>query len=84
MTSPADNDPNIAPDPQDNGTADANGSAAPTAVVETTESPAQADEDGLESILPSFLNPPKEELPDEVEMSLFDHLEELRLRIFYS
>lgn len=24
------------------------------------------------------------ELPDEVEMSLFDHLEELRLRIFYS
>ena len=25
-----------------------------------------------------------DELPDEVEMSLFDHLEELRLRIFYS
>jgi sec-independent protein translocase protein TatC len=25
-----------------------------------------------------------EELPDEVEMSLFDHLEELRTRIFYS
>ena len=24
------------------------------------------------------------ELPDEVEMSLFDHLEELRLRIFYA
>ena len=24
------------------------------------------------------------QLPDEVEMSLFDHLEELRLRIFYS
>jgi sec-independent protein translocase protein TatC len=25
-----------------------------------------------------------DELPDEVEMSLFDHLEELRIRIFYS
>ena len=25
-----------------------------------------------------------EELPDEVEMSLFDHLEELRMRIFYA
>lgn len=25
-----------------------------------------------------------DELPDEVEMSLFDHLEELRMRIFYS
>ncbi len=36
-------------------------------------------------------NPPQKEpdtylneIPDEVEMSLFDHLEELRLRIFYS
>ncbi len=27
---------------------------------------------------------PLDELPDEVEMSFFDHLEELRLRIFYS
>lgn len=27
---------------------------------------------------------PDNELPDEVEMSLFDHLEELRLRIFYA
>lgn len=27
---------------------------------------------------------PLNELPDEVEMSLFDHLEELRQRIFYS
>ncbi|MEM9771664.1 MAG: twin-arginine translocase subunit TatC, partial [Cyanobacteria bacterium P01_D01_bin.73] len=35
-------------------------------------------------MLPSFLNPPAEDLPDEVEMSLFDHLEELRTRIFYS
>ncbi|AUS99183.1 twin-arginine translocase subunit TatC [Nostoc sp. CENA543] len=29
-------------------------------------------------------NDPLDELPDEVEMSLFDHLEELRQRIFYS
>jgi sec-independent protein translocase protein TatC len=28
--------------------------------------------------------PPDDELPDEVEMSLFDHLEELRWRIFYA
>jgi sec-independent protein translocase protein TatC len=27
---------------------------------------------------------PEDELPDEVEMSLFDHLEELRQRIFYA
>ncbi|MCU0533898.1 MAG: twin-arginine translocase subunit TatC [Hydrococcus sp. Prado102] len=29
-------------------------------------------------------NPYLDEIPDEAEMSLFDHLEELRLRIFYS
>ncbi len=29
-------------------------------------------------------NDPFDELPGEVEMSLFDHLEELRQRIFYS
>lgn len=29
-------------------------------------------------------NPFLDEIPDEVEMSLFDHLEELRMRIFYS
>ncbi|MGJ5628524.1 twin-arginine translocase subunit TatC [Nostoc sp. CALU 1950] len=29
-------------------------------------------------------NDPLNELPGEIEMSLFDHLEELRLRIFYS
>ena len=27
---------------------------------------------------------PDNDLPDEVEMSLFDHLEELRQRIFYA
>lgn len=34
----------------------------------------------LDPVKPSV----EEEFPDEVEMSLFDHLEELRLRIFYS
>ena len=45
-----------------------------------------------EDSLPSevLMNPEEEkmnsgdEFPDEVEMSLFDHLEELRQRIFYS
>ncbi|MEM7795581.1 MAG: twin-arginine translocase subunit TatC, partial [Cyanobacteria bacterium P01_C01_bin.118] len=41
-----------------------------TSNLETVESTEQVD----------YLN----ELPDEIEMSLFDHLEELRLRIFYS
>jgi sec-independent protein translocase protein TatC len=38
-----------------------------------TPKPSQPDQD-------TYLN----EIPDEVEMSLFDHLEELRMRIFYS
>lgn len=33
---------------------------------------------------PPIIIPPDDELPDEVEMSLFDHLEELRQRIFYA
>ncbi|GBF79067.1 twin-arginine translocase subunit TatC [Aphanothece sacrum] len=37
-----------------------------------TPKPSQPDQD-------TYLN----EIPDEVEMSLFDHLEELRMRIFY-
>ncbi|NJO70800.1 MAG: twin-arginine translocase subunit TatC [Oscillatoriales cyanobacterium RM1_1_9] len=41
------------------------------------------------SLDPDLENPdgpedPMDEVPDEVEMSLFDHLEELRRRIFYS
>lgn len=43
---------------------------APTEVKNTTPT------DDQESFL--------DEIPDDVEMSLFDHLEELRLRIFYS
>lgn len=34
--------------------------------------------------LDTSIEDPLDELPDEVEMSLFEHLEELRLRIFYS
>jgi sec-independent protein translocase protein TatC len=37
----------------------------------------------LEDYLPEH-ELPDDELPDDVEMSLFDHLEELRLRIFYA
>ena len=75
MTNPLDNPLD---QPDKNATdlaAESNGS---TAVAES-----DADQ-GVDSILPSFLNPPTEELPDEVEMSLFDHLEELRTRIFYA
>ena len=50
-------------------------------MVEETK---EAEKEGIDELLPSFLNPPAEDLPDEVEMSLFDHLEELRMRIFYS
>jgi sec-independent protein translocase protein TatC len=38
----------------------------------------------LETASPEDSNPYLDEIPDEAEMSLFDHLEELRLRIFYS
>ncbi|NJK47584.1 twin-arginine translocase subunit TatC [Candidatus Gracilibacteria bacterium] len=38
----------------------------------------------LETASQEDSNPYLDEIPDEAEMSLFDHLEELRLRIFYS
>ncbi|KAL3510665.1 hypothetical protein ACH5RR_030066 [Cinchona calisaya] len=45
----------------------------------------QNDEaEGAESALYNFLYPDKELLPDDKEMSIFDHLEELRERIFVS
>ncbi|GLU04682.1 hypothetical protein SLE2022_218180 [Rubroshorea leprosula] len=47
----------------------------------TSESFEQADE---QSALYNFLYPDKELLPDDKEMSIFDHLEELRQRIFVS
>lgn len=47
------------------------------------------DENEVDTVEPSgglssWLNPEKEELPDDVEMSLFDHLDELRDRILVS
>ena len=41
----------------------------------------------VETLAEQNLDTPEEflnELPDETEMSLFDHLEELRWRIFYA
>ncbi|KAH9328466.1 hypothetical protein KI387_000574 [Taxus chinensis] len=43
-----------------------------------------SEEDSQESSLSKWLYPSKEELPDDKEMSIFDHLEELRQRIFVS
>ncbi|XP_027365869.1 sec-independent protein translocase protein TATC, chloroplastic [Abrus precatorius] len=41
-------------------------------------------QDGERSAIYDFLYPSKELLPDDKEMSIFDHLEELRQRIFVS
>ncbi|GAB4828823.1 hypothetical protein Ancab_018484 [Ancistrocladus abbreviatus] len=43
-----------------------------------------ADQESKQSALYDFLYPSKELLPDDKEMSVFDHLEELRQRIFMS
>ncbi len=55
----------------------ANGAGGAGAIAATT--PAEA----LNVAQPPIANE-DDELPDEVEMSLFDHLEELRMRIFYA
>lgn len=47
---------------------------SPSATIEDDQAPGETDAWSEEA----------EELPDEVEMSLFDHLEELRQRIFYA
>jgi sec-independent protein translocase protein TatC len=48
--------------------------------------PISSEASDLELWQPPELDPPEEsdELPGEVEMSFFDHLEELRMRLFYS
>lgn len=43
-----------------------------------------SEQDYQENPLSKWLYPGKEELPDDKEMSIFDHLEELRERIFVS
>jgi sec-independent protein translocase protein TatC len=53
----------------------------PSQEVETATS-TDIDTEGYSNPEPEFN--PLDELPDEVEMSLFDHLEELRQRIFYA
>ena len=53
----------------------------PPSEVETT---LQTDSDVQEPISSHTEDEFLDELPDEVEMSLFDHLEELRRRIFYA
>ena len=42
------------------------------------------DDDDDKSAVQKFLFPDKDELPDEVEMSIWEHLEELRQRVFVS
>lgn len=42
------------------------------------------EQDGERSAIYDFLYPNKDLLPDDKEMSVFDHLEELRQRIFVS
>ena len=48
------------------------------------DEPVNASEDRGQSAIYDFLYPDKDELPDDKEMSIFDHLEELRERIFVS
>ncbi|KAL2929919.1 Sec-independent protein translocase protein TATC chloroplastic [Bienertia sinuspersici] len=42
------------------------------------------DQDGKQGALQDFLYPSKDELPDDKAMTIFDHLEELRQRLFAS
>lgn len=61
------------------------GAELPPDFWEDTYLPATTRRD-LEAASPlqTFLFPDKEELPDDVEMSVWDHLEELRQRVFVS
>jgi sec-independent protein translocase protein TatC len=49
-----------------------------------TIAPSSPSTNGSSAPPPIKIVPDDDELPDEVEMSLFDHLEELRQRIFYA
>ncbi|NJP12131.1 MAG: twin-arginine translocase subunit TatC [Leptolyngbyaceae cyanobacterium RU_5_1] len=68
MTAPSELDTAPQPDLQAN-----QDSASPDSIPATPASPAIAVDNDL-----------PDDLPDDVEMSLFDHLEELRQRIFYA
>ncbi|GLT34347.1 hypothetical protein SLA2020_088680 [Shorea laevis] len=52
--------------------------------VSTEKTPQGFEQDDERSALYNFLYPDQELLPDDKEMSIFDHLEELRQRIFVS
>lgn len=62
------------------------GTAAGAAVEDRPDGTTENEADSVEPSggLSSWLYPAKEELPDDVEMSLFDHLDELRDRILVS
>ncbi|CAO2830132.1 unnamed protein product [Amaranthus hypochondriacus] len=55
-----------------------------SALEERPNEPENASKDPEQSAIYDFLYPDKDELPDDKEMSIFDHLEELRERIFVS
>lgn len=46
-----------------------------------TRLPRTAAEGEISSTVSAWLNPPKEELPDDFEMPIWDHLDELRERV---
>ena len=68
MTSP---EMNNSPESSDNN-------LAPVSLKEPDKAPSVAEHQNSED------NDYLDQVPDEVEMSIFDHLEELRMRIFYS
>ncbi|KAE8716175.1 Sec-independent protein translocase protein TATC [Hibiscus syriacus] len=54
------------------------------ATISAEETPQGSEQDNDESAFYNFLYPDKDLLPDDKEMTIFDHLEELRQRIFVS
>lgn len=82
MTVPSELETEALSEVLDSSESAASGSAAvESAAVETSNGGhSQAPADSEPEPEPDFLD----EVPDDLEMSLFDHLEELRLRIFYA
>ncbi|KAJ7538023.1 hypothetical protein O6H91_11G031400 [Diphasiastrum complanatum] len=56
----------------------------PPAIEQQLTVPDEEQSNGKQQGIMSWLYPNKEELPEDVEMSIFDHLEELRQRLFVS
>lgn len=55
-------------------------SLPPTATPPPPRTPAAAEGE-ISNTVSAWLNPPKEELPDDFEMPIWDHLDELRERV---